>query len=285
MRYVFFFCILSLCACKNDQVKSFTTLEVIQEKHILINPEGQTLKDRFLPPTGARRLKSKSNSFSSYLRDLKLKDIDDLVHYYNGDSKPKANTYVSVFDLKIGDKDLHQCADGIIRLHAEYLWKQEKYTDIYYNFTNGFKVEYTKWMDGNRMEITGNKTKWEKIKSPSNTYDDLWQYLELIFTYAGTASLSKELASIDFADMKIGDVLIQGGHPGHAVLIIDMAIDTTTGKKYFMLGQSYMPAQDFQILANNSNSKISPWYELDTANPIVTPEWTFYKSDLKRFYR
>ena len=83
--------------------------------------------------------------------------------------------------------------------------------------------------------------------------------------------------------MKIGDVFIQKGNPyGHAVIVVNMAMEKQTGRKLFMLAQSYMPAQDIQILINPGQSEISPWYTLKKGS-VVTPEWTFHTSDLRRF--
>ncbi len=44
-----------------------------------------------------------------------------------------------------------------------------------------------------------------------------------------------------------------------------------------------MPAQETQILKNPNEEDISPWYSIDFANQLQTPEWTFSKDDLKRF--
>lgn len=90
------------------------------------------------------------------------------------------------------------------------------------------------------------------------------------------------MVSVQLDEMQIGDVFIQKGNPyGHAVIVVDMAV-SATGKKVFMLVQSYMPAQDIQILVNRKNKNISPWYELNSLE-IYTPEWTFEVGDLKRF--
>ena len=92
------------------------------------------------------------------------------------------------------------------------------------------------------------------------------------------------LTSISLSQMKIGDVFIKGGSPGHALIIVDMAINPKTNKKLFMIAQSYMPAQDIHILINKNNTTISPWYELDEkATEIETAEWTFEGNQLKRF--
>jgi len=83
--------------------------------------------------------------------------------------------------------------------------------------------------------------------------------------------------------MQIGDVFIQGGSPGHCAIVVDMAENTTTGERLFMLAQSYMPAQEIHILKNLENHEISPWYPLDFSGVLATPEWTFQADDLKRF--
>jgi hypothetical protein len=77
--------------------------------------------------------------------------------------------------------------------------------------------------------------------------------------YAGTLSLSKSMHTKSIEDMAIGDVFIKGGSPGHAVLIVDLA-ENEKGEKVFLLAQSYMPAQETQILKNNNDPDLSPWY-------------------------
>jgi len=250
---------------------------------LYINHEGETIEKRFLVPEGYEREKYDSSSFAFYLRNLPLKPHNTLVKYFNGKEKPNINIYEAVLDLEIGKRDLHQCADAVMRLRAEFLYNQKKYKDIHFNFTNGFRVDYSKWMEGYRIKVDGNKVSWVKSASPGNSYESFWKYMEIIFSYAGTLSLSKELKSVDIKDMAIGDVFIKGGSPGHAVIVVDMAIDSKTGKKVFLLAQSYMPAQEIQVLKNPMNSDLSPWYELEFSGDLKTPEWTFKPLELKRF--
>ena len=249
----------------------------------IINPQGNSLSTRFNTPKNYKRLTIKDGSFSAYLRSLPLEKDGASVRHYDGSIKSNNNIYAAVVDMPIGSKDLHQCADAIMRLRAEYLWNQERYDDIHFNFTNGFRCDYSTWMQGYRMKVEGNKTEWVKTATSSNEYSDFWSYMELIFMYAGTASLSKELIAIDINAMQIGDVFIKGGHPGHAVLVVDMAYDPATDEQFYMIGQSYMPAQEFQILQNNNETAISPWYRLSDIGHIITPEWTFTQDQLKRF--
>jgi hypothetical protein len=104
----------------------------------------------------------------------------------------------------------------------------------------------------------------------------------LIWQYSGTASLEKELKPIKLNEINIGDVFIKGGFPGHAVIVVDKAINSK-GEIIFMLAQSYMPAQELQILQNPSSKEMSPWYALPKNGILKTPEWTFTTDQLRRF--
>lgn len=218
----------------------------------------------------------------AYLRSLSLKPHDTCVHYYDGHRKI-SNVYEAVIDMDIGERDLQQCADAVMRLRGEYLYRQGRYDDIHFNFVNGFKANYNKWMEGYRIAVDGNKTSWVKETGFSNTYEDFRKYMDMVFAYAGTLSLSQELKPVEVADMEIGDVFIQGGSPGHCVIVVDMAENQETGEKVFMIAQSYMPAQDIHILKNLDQEDISPWYSLDFGDILKTPKWTFSREDLKRF--
>ena len=49
----------------------------------------------------------------------------------------------------------------------------------------------------------------------------------------------------------------------------------------FLLAQSYMPAQEIQILRNPVAE--SPWYRAAASGPLPTPEWPFRYEELRRF--
>ncbi len=124
-----------------------------------------------------------------------------------------------------------------------------------------------------------------KFPQESNTYPTLQEYLKTIFTYAGSYSLEQELHPVEHSgEMQIGDVFIEGGFPGHAMIVVDMAQHTVTHKRVFLLAQSYMPAQNIHIVHNpKKGESADPWYDLDFGEELHTPEWTFRKTQLKRF--
>lgn len=253
-----------------------------ENKEYIINVSGKNIEERFNVPRGFQREEVEKNSFEEYLRKLPLKEHGAKVLYYDGREKVKNNVYVGVVDMEIGDRDLQQCADAVMRLRAEYLYKNKRYNEIKFHFVNGFLCDYNKWRQGYRISINGNNALWIKKAQVSDSYESFRKYLDIVFAYASTISLEKELIPVDKAEMKIGDVYIKGDNPGHAVIVIDMAKNIETGEKVFMLAQSYMPAQETQILCSD-NSDISPWYSLSFTKKLYTPEWTFDENKLRRF--
>lgn len=259
--------------------------EISNEEIVAINildEEGMTLEDRFNTPKGYKRIDVEGGTFAKYLRTIKLKSHGSEVKYYNGQTKGN-KVHAAVIDIDVGERDLQQCADSIIRLRAEYLYGLEKYDHIAFDLTNGFNVPYKKWSEGYRVKVVGNNTSWVKRGSAENSYEVFRKYLDFIYAYAGTLSLSRELKHVEYDDMQIGDVLLQGGSPGHAIVVMDMAINED-GDKIYMLAQGYMPAQDMHILKNMNDEKLSPWYKMSIkSDDINTPEWSFSKNDLHRF--
>jgi len=254
----------------------------VQTNKSCIYEAGRTVNERILVPEGFERVRVEAGSFGEYLRELPLKPHGSNVMYYNGDSKPR-DVHEAVIDMDVGDRDLQQCADSIIRLRAEYLYGKGLYGRIHFNFTNGFNADYSTWMKGSRIKVSGNKAYWVEQGSSSKDYASFRKYLDIVFAYAGTLSLSKEMESIPVEQMRSGDVFIYGNTPGHCVIVADMAENKSTGEKRFILAQGYMPAQEMHILKNPANTEGDPWYPVNFGETLSTPEWEFTKNQLMRF--
>ena len=223
------------------------------------------------------------SGFGAYLRKLPLKPEGTPVKLFDGTTKYWQGGAYAVVDMEIGKTDLQQCADACMRLRAEYLWRNKQYSAIHFNFSNGFRADYSKWADGYRISVKGNKTSWYQADEPDYSYKAFRKYLNMVFAFAGTASLSQELTPISLANAQIGDVFLVGGHPGHAMIIVDMATDGM-GRKAMLVAQSYMPAQDIHVVTNLDEEDVSPWYIYDdNTHAFGFPEWTFYSYQLKRF--
>jgi Domain of unknown function (4846) len=209
-------------------------------------------------PEGYERLLLAKESFGEWLRAITLKK-DDRVYLYDGSLKRNQSAQFAVLDIPVGKRDLQQCADAVIRLRGEYLFEQGRYSEII--FRDNDNTPYA-WKGKN------NKRGFES-------------YLQTVFGMCGTASLEKQLKPVwERQEMQPGDVFIKGGFPGHAMIVVDVAVNKT-GNKIFMLAQSYMPAQDIHVVRNPLNEIISPWFEATAMDNIVTPEWVFSYSHLR----
>jgi hypothetical protein len=240
------------------------------------------LMNRFALPDGYHRMEYEGFDYADWLRYLPLKEKGTKVKYYNGGTK-NHDVHEAVLDIDVGTRDLQQCADAVMRLQAEYHYSKKDYNNIHFNYTSGDRVSFDDWRYGKKPKVAGNKVSFTaKNSTANNSYPNFKKYMNSIFNYAGTASLEKELKTISLADLRPGDVFIQGGFPGHAVIVVDVA-ENAEKEKIFMLAQSYMPAQDIHILKNLKQTSLSPWYSSNFGNTLVTPEWTFDVKNLRRF--
>lgn len=224
----------------------------------ILNPGSNQKVENIPAPLSYKRIPVADGSFAAWLRTVQLKN-DNRVFLYNGHLKANQSAQFAVLDIPIGKKDLQQCADAVMRLRAQFLFEKKRFNEISFSDNRGKKYQYSAFL--------------------GRSFDN---YLEKVFSYCGTISLEKQLKKArSFYDMQPGDVLIKGGSPGHAVIIMDMAIHD--GKKIYLLAQSYMPAQDIHILKNPQNEDLSPWYELDDNILIYTPEWVFAPDQLRKW--
>lgn len=221
------------------------------------------LEHRFAPPAGATRIAAAPRSFAAFLRRLPLLPPGTPVRLFNGQLKHRQDVHAAVVDLDVGTRDLQQCADAAMRLRAEFLYSLGRYDDIRFHPEPGQKrvLAYTGGDDRTRFS----------------------RYLLQVFSAAGSASLEAELPRRT-GPVEPGDLLSQGGHPGHVVIVLDVA--EGAGRRYLLIGQSFMPAQQFHVVRNLQDAALSPWYDesaLDKGG-VKTPEWApFLRSQVHKF--
>jgi hypothetical protein len=247
--------IISAVSC-NDISSQRQPLVITKNDREILKTQFSTVEE--IPvPQGYTTKKNDFGSFAGWLQKISLKK-DNAVYLFNGALKTNQQAQFAVLNISVGKQDLQQCADAVMRMRAEYLYSRGTYEEI---------------------SFTDYRGRLYNFSAPYNR-NNFMNYLNTVFGMCGTASLSKQLRSKSLIDMVAGDVLIRGGFPGHAVIILQTA-QNGQGDKIFMLSQSYMPAQDIHILKNPVDPEISPWYKLDPANRIITPEYIFDKNELK----
>jgi uncharacterized protein DUF4846 len=230
-----------------------------------LTPErsGETLSQRIAPPPGFERVPVQPGSWGAWLRGLPMKPDGTPVLLHTGAPKWRQDVHTAVIDIDVGERDLQQCADAIMRLRAEWLFASGRKREIGFNYT-----------DGKRRNFSARR---------KTDYASFRKYMTLVFAYAGTYSLERELKTVALSNMAIGDVFIKGGFPGHAVLVADMVRNAETGERRFLLIQSYMPAQEMHVLKNPASADGPPWYPAQFTGGLITPEWSFPEDALRRW--
>ena len=234
-------------------------------------------------PEGFFHSKKGDTVYTNWLLQLKIKS-NNTVRLYNGQVKSNQQNHYAVLDMDIGKKDLVQCADAVMKIRGDYLFLIGRYNEIKFLSTSGDTLAFANWLKGMNWKLQGSLLIPFYIRKETNNAEKEYNaFMDLVFSYCGSYSLSKQLTSIGEINMiQSGDVFVQGGFPGHAVTVIAVA-ENKIGKKIFLLSQGFMPAQDIHILKNYSTPGLNPWYSVDDIFPLITPEWNFDKGSLKRW--
>lgn len=218
-------------------------------------PLPDTVLTRFKIPQGYMQVKPQPDSFGEWLQSLPLKPAGTHTLTYDGHIAATDPYTAAVIDISVGHQDLQQCADAVMRLRGEYLYHKKDYANISFKFESGFKCDYLHYADGYRYR----NDKWVLQAKSDYSYPTFMRYMTLVFMYAGTLSLEKELHPVtNPAELKTGDVFIHGGSPGHCFIVMDV-VKNSAHQKQFLLAQSFMPAQNIQLLQANG----SPWFSLN----------------------
>lgn len=245
----------------------------------LVISTGETLAERIRTPEGYERIPAESGSLADFLRNYPMKEDGSPVCYYDGRQKT-ASAQVAVFDMYLGERDLQQCADSVMRVYAEYLRAGGRQDEIAFHFVSGFLCDYRTYLAGGRVKVNGNQVSWASGTAREDTDETFEAYLNTVFNYASTISLAAESEPVALAEVQPGDIFIKAGSPGHVVMVADVC--EKDGKKAMLLAQGYMPAQDFHVLKNNLHEE-DPWYYEDEIRyPFATPEYVFSEECLKR---
>lgn len=265
----------------DDAVKERQTQQTVEEAESYINENGTCINDRINVSKDFTRVSYKKKSLGTFLRNYPLCEAGQPVLLYDGKEKGNQNAHVAVFDMDVTDGDLQQCADSVIRMYAEYFYKQKQYDKMKFQFVNGFSCDFDKWSQGMRVSVNGNDTSWYQGASADDSKEALESYLRTVFSYASTLSMERESEPTKLEDIEVGDIFIRGGSPGHVVMVVDVC-ENEKGEKAFLLAQGYMPAQQFHILKNPEHED-NPWYyETEVRYPFHTAEYTFDEGSLMR---
>lgn len=247
-------------------------------------PATRPLVEHFSLPPGFAREPAAPGTFADWLRHLPVRQDRTNVLAYDG--RPLARPSAAVVLLDVGTRDLQQCADSAIRLHAEYLWSRGAADHAAYHFTSGDLTTWKAWRAGERFKVRGARVERIKGAAGSSGHAGYRGWLREVFRYAGTQSLARDSVAVGDGAVKAGDFYVQPGSPGHAVVVLDVAAHPD-GRRAALIGQGFMPAEDFHIVRDSHARVIDGvWFLLpDEAHPtLATPSWSpFRRTEARRF--
>jgi hypothetical protein len=240
------------------------------------------LSARFAAPEGYARVPLPAGSFGAWLRDLPIRVDRETVRAFDGRTleRPAA----AIVALDVSPRDLQQCADTALRLHAEWLWAHGRATAAAYHFTSGDRSAYADWLKGERFERNGvgvRRVAGAPRPAGRATYR---AWLERVFGYAGSRSLARDTTAVGLeAPLTPGDLFVAPGSPGHVVVLLDVA-ESPAGRRVALVGQGFMPAEDLHVL-RAPNAMDGVWFPLpDAGGTLDTPSWApFPRETARRF--
>lgn len=194
-------------------------------------PVADTVGTAFPPPSGYTRVAG--SAFGASLLDLRLRDPADPVRTFAG---AEVGHHARVIELDLVPGDLQQCADSAIRVRAE--WQRSVGQSPSFHATSGDPLPWSRFAAGERPYERDNKIAWKA--GSSREWDD---WLAAVFMWAGTLSLQYDTVAV--AEPQPGDIVVKGGSPGHAVLLLDVA--KRGDQTVVLFAEGYMPAQDFHV--------------------------------------
>ena len=255
----------------------------ISEKKVFsyILPEGNTLESRFAVPEGYIRTEYPEGSFGSFVRNYPMKPDGSPVLLWTKEPKGNHKDHAAVFDMMVEDElDVQQCADSVMRIYAEYFRATGQYDRIRFHFVSGFLCDYNSYIQGNRVQVSGDDVVWVQSQPAEDSDSVFNEYMKIVCAYSSTLSMESESVSADLQDLQIGDIFLKGGSPGHVVMVADVC--EKDGRKAFLLAQGYMPAQEFHIVKNPLHEN-DPWYyEEEVQYPFRTQAYTFPEGSFRR---
>ena len=222
-----------------------------------INKSSNTVRGRFKTPAGFTRLEYEEGSFAEYVRNQPLEPHGTKLYEFDGKLAENQTWFAAIIKTDFHKRGWLQCADCVIKLVSDYLYKNNRKSEIVFNLANGDRMAYSKWR---------------------GSYQD---YLTEVYYLANTASLmdQKESKRLSLDQIHPGAYFIMAkdsAHEyGHAVYVIDVAKNYQTGEIAFLLAQGSTPSQSMNIFLNPLHIN-DPWYySSEIGSTFAIPFWNF----------
>jgi len=201
----------------------------------------KTIRNSIDTPNGYVRIKFPEGSYSNWIQNLPLKE-NPMILDYRGFTLSRDCFYsiLAVVDMPLlFNSDLEQCADYCMRFWAEYHKNMNRLDSLYL------------------FDYSGKK---KKFAESGKSYRG---FLKWAFSCSNSYSLKRGCEKVSKHELIPGDMIVQNesGGIGHVSVILDIC-KAGKGKKLYLIGYSFMPAQEFHIEKAASTRGVGGWFTL-----------------------
>ena len=218
-------------------MRAFCFFLLISISSIVLSQES-TISNSIPAPHGYARETYPNGSYSHWMQHLQLKTKPVIMNYK---SQAVESGLYQVFGVVrmplLFQSDLEQCADFAMRFWAEYHKATGKLDKLYL------------------FDYSGQKNILYAIRQI------LYEFSERAFANTNSHSLKNGCRSIAANQIVPGDMFIQNerGGIGHVSVVLDVC-RSKQGKKLFLIGYSFMPAQEFHVEKASDKYGIEGWF-------------------------
>jgi hypothetical protein len=272
----YFFLLLFITASLSAQQNVFLAAPEYNLKQFKI------MEKVFIPPDGYQRVRVQENSFAGYLRRLPVVPDSFAVFDFKSNVRVKSrdSTLAAVIPVDIKGRNLWQCMDILQVFYMDWLFRQKKDSLIIFPLPDGTTLSWHEWRLGIRAVFKGLNFQKTKNGQPLSDMEAFRRYSNFIFEHSGTQTFWHYYPPVALQDIFPGDFIVKKGKKGHAVLIMDLAVNSD-GEKIALIGQGDTPACQFYLLKKN----VSPWFKIDENQefPDLPIAKQMYWNGLRRF--
>lgn len=265
-------------------VTLFSFLSLVLSGTIVFAQPANTIETRFPIPAGFKRVELPAGHFGQWLRHLPLEEAGAAVHDFRGRvfKKGTDSTVAAVVRLPVPIRRLEQCMDVLMRLWMLFLQDRDRLADLEFPLADGTLLSWRQWQTGLRPEFRGLQNLLLSVAQPDSSAQALENYLRTVFAATASHTFYHYYPTLNRAELQPGDFIVRRQRKGHAVLILDVALNSA-GEKRVLVAQGDTPACGLYILKNPKTG--SAWFTInDRLDYLPLPiSKKMYWGGLRRF--
>jgi hypothetical protein len=223
--------------------------------------QDRTINNSIPVPNGFLREIYPTDSYSHWIQNLPLKVPPIILNYKGQVVESGLYRVFGVVGLPLLFKsDIEQCADFAMRFWAEYHKSAGTLDKLFLFNYSGRKMRF----------VSSGKS--------------FINFLKSAFANTNSYSLKKGCSRVAASEIIPGDMFVQNerGGIGHVSVVLD-ACKSKQGKRLFLIGYSFMPAQEFHIEKSSDQYGTEGWFTVEGYTMYLHDHLNYGKPELRRF--